>query len=504
MAEVSVGKGYAQVLKVDGGGWAPQGGVALLQVYHNTSTNTYRAVGMDSSRTVVLNAAIHAGLNYKAASPTFHQWQDPKGVYGFNFKSADDATSFQEAVQKAMNPGRPAAAPRPPAISAVSASPVAPTPPPAPSSPSVAPPPAPAAPAAPPPPSAGGAPRPPPAPAAPAAPPAPPAPAAPAAPPPPPSGGGPPPPPPPGPPSAPRPPAPPSSSSDDDSPSSGNPLAAALAAAKLKRAANAANSPAPSSPAPPAAAPEAPAPKKAGGGMSMMEEMAARLSKKGGGAGGAGGSVRNNPPPKEDPPAESTDSSSESTSGKILPPPARAMPSPPQPPAPSPPSAPQRATPAPPQPAVSAPTPPQPPSAQSGGTIGKNSAAISAVLRKMGQKEDSAPASEDTVPALPRISNAGGTMRGLGNQPGSIGKSSGIGLLLEKESSFTNEDEFRSKSGSISSTHGSAGLFGNGNTGMTNEMFEKLKAEVVAAVRDELKNFKSEILSALNGSKSQW
>lgn len=122
----------------------------------------------------------------------------------------------------------------------------------------------------------------------------------------------------------------------------------------------------------------------------------------------------------------------------------------------------------------------------------------------MGQKEDSAPASEDTVPALPRISNAGGTMRGLGNQPGSIGKSSGIGLLLEKESSFTNEDEFRSKSGSISSTHGSAGLFGNGNTGMTNEMFEKLKAEVVAAVRDELKNFKSEILSALNGSKSQW
>lgn len=41
-------------------------------------------------------------MKYNQATPTFHQWRDPKQVWGLNFGSKDDAAAFAEAMMRAI------------------------------------------------------------------------------------------------------------------------------------------------------------------------------------------------------------------------------------------------------------------------------------------------------------------------------------------------------------------------------------------------------------------
>lgn len=62
---------------------------------------------------VVINCAIMRGMKYNQATPNFHQWRDPKQVWGLNFGSKEDAAAFAaamtraiEAVSAAVHPGK--------------------------------------------------------------------------------------------------------------------------------------------------------------------------------------------------------------------------------------------------------------------------------------------------------------------------------------------------------------------------------------------------------------
>lgn len=43
------------------------------------------------------------GLKYNQATPTFHQWRDARQVYGLNFASKEEATTFSNAMMFALN-----------------------------------------------------------------------------------------------------------------------------------------------------------------------------------------------------------------------------------------------------------------------------------------------------------------------------------------------------------------------------------------------------------------
>lgn len=43
------------------------------------------------------------GLKYNQATPTFHQWRDARQVYGLNFASKEEATTFSNAMLFALN-----------------------------------------------------------------------------------------------------------------------------------------------------------------------------------------------------------------------------------------------------------------------------------------------------------------------------------------------------------------------------------------------------------------
>lgn len=265
--------------------WVPAGSDApsfsRVQIFHNPTANTFRVVGrkMQADQQVVINCPIIKGMKYNQATPNFHQWRDPKQVWGLNFSSKDDAAVFASSMMHALESLNAPPAPVQNGPSAqelehqrrleqqrqeqerlererrASASAAAPAPPPAPPL---------AAPAAPP------APPPPPGP--------PPPPSGPPAPPPPSSGGGIPPPPPP-------PPPPPSAGGGGGGGGGGNDLAAALSGAKLRKVAK------------DEGAAAAPAPKQSsggGGGGDLMGEMSAILARR--------RKAANNPPPKTDEP----------------------------------------------------------------------------------------------------------------------------------------------------------------------------------------------------------
>ena len=42
-------------------------------------------------------------MKYNAATPTFHQWRDQRQVYGLNFHSKDDAATFKDAIDQALD-----------------------------------------------------------------------------------------------------------------------------------------------------------------------------------------------------------------------------------------------------------------------------------------------------------------------------------------------------------------------------------------------------------------
>ena len=52
---------------------------------------------------VVINYSIVKGLKYNQATPTFHQWRDARQVYGLNFASKEEASTFSNAMLFALN-----------------------------------------------------------------------------------------------------------------------------------------------------------------------------------------------------------------------------------------------------------------------------------------------------------------------------------------------------------------------------------------------------------------
>lgn len=58
---------------------------------------------MSVSSQVVINYSIVKGLKYNQATPTFHQWRDARQVYGLNFASKEEATTFSNAMLFALN-----------------------------------------------------------------------------------------------------------------------------------------------------------------------------------------------------------------------------------------------------------------------------------------------------------------------------------------------------------------------------------------------------------------
>ncbi|XP_051981198.1 ena/VASP-like protein [Xyrauchen texanus] len=88
--------------------WVPikpgQQGFSRINIYHNTTNNTFRVVGVKlQDQQVVINYSIVKGLKYNQATPTFHQWRDARQVYGLNFASKEEATTFSNAMLFALN-----------------------------------------------------------------------------------------------------------------------------------------------------------------------------------------------------------------------------------------------------------------------------------------------------------------------------------------------------------------------------------------------------------------
>uniref|UniRef100_A0A8C7IY70 Ena/VASP-like protein n=1 Tax=Oncorhynchus kisutch TaxID=8019 RepID=A0A8C7IY70_ONCKI len=110
LSEQSICQARASVMVYDDGSkkWVPikpgQQGFSRINIYHNTANNTFRVVGVKlQDQQVVINYSIVKGLKYNQATPTFHQWRDARQVYGLNFASKEEATTFSNAMLFALN-----------------------------------------------------------------------------------------------------------------------------------------------------------------------------------------------------------------------------------------------------------------------------------------------------------------------------------------------------------------------------------------------------------------
>uniref|UniRef100_A0A8C9EXJ0 Ena/VASP-like protein n=1 Tax=Pavo cristatus TaxID=9049 RepID=A0A8C9EXJ0_PAVCR len=110
LSEQSICQARASVMVYDDTSkkWVPikpgQQGFSRINIYHNTATNTFRVVGVKlQDQQVVINYSIVKGLKYNQATPTFHQWRDARQVYGLNFASKEEATTFSNAMLFALN-----------------------------------------------------------------------------------------------------------------------------------------------------------------------------------------------------------------------------------------------------------------------------------------------------------------------------------------------------------------------------------------------------------------
>ncbi|XP_045144137.1 ena/VASP-like protein isoform X2 [Echinops telfairi] len=110
MGEQSICQARASVMVYDDSSkkWVPikpgQQGFSRINIYHNTASNTFRVVGVKlQDQQVVINYSIVKGLKYNQATPTFHQWRDARQVYGLNFASKEEATTFSNAMLFALN-----------------------------------------------------------------------------------------------------------------------------------------------------------------------------------------------------------------------------------------------------------------------------------------------------------------------------------------------------------------------------------------------------------------
>lgn len=50
----------------------------------------------------MINCPIIKGMKYNQATPNFHQWRDPKQVWGLNFGSKEDAALFANTMTHAL------------------------------------------------------------------------------------------------------------------------------------------------------------------------------------------------------------------------------------------------------------------------------------------------------------------------------------------------------------------------------------------------------------------
>ncbi|CAG5870232.1 unnamed protein product [Menidia menidia] len=88
--------------------WVPAGSdvacVSRVQIYHSSAANTFRVVGrkLQADQQVVLNCPIVKGMKYNQATPNFHQWRDPKQVWGLNFGSKEEASVFANSMTHAL------------------------------------------------------------------------------------------------------------------------------------------------------------------------------------------------------------------------------------------------------------------------------------------------------------------------------------------------------------------------------------------------------------------
>ncbi|XP_052476145.1 ena/VASP-like protein isoform X6 [Carassius gibelio] len=110
ISEQSICQARASVMIYDDASkkWVPvkpgQQGFSRINIYHNTVSNSFRVVGVKlQDQQVVINYSIVKGLKYNQATPTFHQWRDARQVYGLNFASKEEATTFSTAMLFALN-----------------------------------------------------------------------------------------------------------------------------------------------------------------------------------------------------------------------------------------------------------------------------------------------------------------------------------------------------------------------------------------------------------------
>ncbi|XP_059375084.1 ena/VASP-like protein isoform X1 [Carassius carassius] len=110
ISEQSICQARASVMIYDDASkkWVPvkpgQQGFSRINIYHNTVNNSFRVVGVKlQDQQVVINYSIVKGLKYNQATPTFHQWRDARQVYGLNFASKEEATTFSTAMLFALN-----------------------------------------------------------------------------------------------------------------------------------------------------------------------------------------------------------------------------------------------------------------------------------------------------------------------------------------------------------------------------------------------------------------
>ncbi|XP_063040535.1 enah/Vasp-like a isoform X6 [Engraulis encrasicolus] len=110
VSEQSICQARASVMVYDDSSkkWVPikpgQQGFSRINIYQNTANNTFRVVGVKlQDQQVVINYSIVKGLKYNQATPTFHQWRDARQVYGLNFASKEEATTFSNAMLFALN-----------------------------------------------------------------------------------------------------------------------------------------------------------------------------------------------------------------------------------------------------------------------------------------------------------------------------------------------------------------------------------------------------------------
>uniref|UniRef100_A0A915L0Y6 WH1 domain-containing protein n=1 Tax=Romanomermis culicivorax TaxID=13658 RepID=A0A915L0Y6_ROMCU len=88
--------------------WIPSGssgtqGLSKIQIFHNLQTNGFRIVGRkEKDHEVVVNCSIFRGLNYNQTTQIFHQWRDKRQIYGLNFMAPDDASTFAQAMTRAL------------------------------------------------------------------------------------------------------------------------------------------------------------------------------------------------------------------------------------------------------------------------------------------------------------------------------------------------------------------------------------------------------------------